>query len=346
VTELAASATIDEILAATPVVDQLSGFDPDPSLPDAGFGEIEASRARFVSPTLGSVTPDDSYETSIDQLAKQIATIADYEARMVLVRRYADVRTAIDQQKLGVLVNFQNSIAIGPDLKKLDLFHALGVRQIQLTFNWRNWVGDGCNERTDGGLTHFGVEFVHRMNELGIIVDVAHSGTQTTYDAIEISERPILFSHTNCKALCEHPRNKTDEQIRALAAKGGVMGISSFNWFVSDNPISSLDDLLDHYDHVIALVGPDHVGIGSDFELPGWPGTVPDKNWEDHKGIYSEREWAELKGRFPPFIPAVNNADRYRTIGGGLLARGHSAEVVAKVLGLNMLRIYREVLQS
>ena len=110
------------------------------------------------------------------------------------------------------------------------------------------------------------------MNELGMIVDVGHTGYQSTLDAIELSSRPIVFSHANCKALCDHPRNKTDDQIRALARKGGVMGLTCFNWFVSDKPRSTLADLLDHFDHVIKLVGPEHVGIGSDFGIPGWAG--------------------------------------------------------------------------
>jgi membrane dipeptidase len=336
--------TVDEILATVPVVDQLAGFEPNAEMTEAAFAAAHESQVRFVSPTLGSVLPEDSYETSVAELAKQVATVAAHGDRLVLVRRYSDVEEAIERRKVGILANFQNSTAIGTDLANLDLFFSLGVRQIQLTFNWRNWVGDGCTERTDCGLTYFGVDFVKRMNELGVIVDVSHSGPQTTYDAIEVSEKPILFSHTNCKAICDHPRNKTDDQIKALAAKGGVMGVSSFNWFVSDNPVSTLADLLDHYDHVLELVGPDHVGIGSDFELPGWEATGPDENWEAHKGIYGSREWEQLRGRFPPYIPDVNDARRYATIAGGLIKRGHSAETVGKVLGLNMLRVYREVL--
>jgi membrane dipeptidase len=336
--------TVAEILANVPVVDQLAGFEPNGEMTEAAFAAARESQVSFVSPTLGSVVPEDSYETSVAELAKQGATVAAHRDRLVLVRTYSDVEEAVGQEKIGILVNFQNSTAIGTDLANLDVFFSLGVRQIQLTFNWRNWVGDGCTERTDGGLTYFGVDLVKRMNELGVIVDVSHSGPQTTYDAIAVSEKPILFSHTNCKAVCDHPRNKTDDQIKALAANGGVMGISSFNWFVSDNPVSTLADLLDHYDHVIELVGPDHVGIGSDFELPGWAATEPDENWEAHKGIYGGREWEELRGRFPPYIPDVNDASRYATIAGGLLSRGHSTETVKKVLGLNMLRVYREVL--
>jgi membrane dipeptidase len=184
------------------------------------------------------------------------------------------------------------------------------------------------------------------MNDLGMIVDVGHTGYQSTLDAVEVSARPIIYSHTNCKALCDHPRNKTDDQIRALARKGGVMGLTCFNWFVSDKPRSTLADLLDHFDHVIKLVGPDHVGIGSDFGIPGWEGKEPDAEWEDHKRIYSDWEWKLIKGRFPPYIDETNNEKRYWTIAQGLQKRGHSTAVIEKVLGQNFLRVFKAVLQA
>jgi len=177
------------------------------------------------------------------------------------------------------------------------------------------------------------------------IVDVGHTGYQSTLDAVEVSAKPIVYSHTNCKALCDHPRNKTDDQIKALARKGGVIGLSCFNWFVSDRPRSTLDDLLNHFDHVAKLVGPDYVGIGSDFSVAGWPGREPDAEWESHRKIYGEREWKALKGRFPPYIDEVNNPQRYRTIASGLQKRGWATNDIAKILGLNFMRVYQQVLQ-
>ena len=138
------------------------------------------------------------------------------------------------------------------------MFFDLGVRQIQLTYNWRNLVGDGCLERTGAGLSYFGVELVERMNELGIAVDVSHSGHRTSMDAIEASSKPILFSHTNCKAIYDHPRNKSDEAIKALAKKGGVMGMTLLSWFISENSPSTFDDLLEHFEsrHSTGRTGP------------------------------------------------------------------------------------------
>jgi membrane dipeptidase len=264
----------------------------------------------------------------------------------MLIRSFSDIGRIKQESKLGILANVQNSACVGRDLKNLDLFYSLGLRQIQLTFNWRNWVGDGCTERTQAGLSYFGVDMVQRMNELGMIVDVGHTGYQSTLDAVEVSSRPIVYSHTNCKALCDHPRNKTDEQIKALARKGGVIGLSCFNWFVSDKPRSTLEDLLNHFDHVAKLVGPEYIGIGSDFDIAGWPGREPDAEWEAHKKLYGEREWKAIKGRFPPYIDEVNNPRRYHTIAEGLQKRGWALADIAGVLGLNFMRVYKEILKS
>lgn len=340
------SSPLDELLARSIIIDDVSGFTPKSSPADHGFAIVRESGITVVGPTLGSVVPEEAYQSSIEEISKQLNVIATYSDRMMLIRGYSDIAQAKKLSKLGVLINFQNSAAIGTDLKRLDLFYDLGLRQIQLTFNWKNFVGDGCTERTQAGMSYFGVDLVHRMNELGMIVDVGHTGYQTTLDAVEVSRVPIVYSHTNCKALCNNPRNKTDDQIKALAARGGVMGLTCFNWFVSDKPNSTLDDLLDHFDHVRKLVGVDYVGIGSDFSIAGWPGKAPDAQWEEHKRIYGEREWKALHGRFPPYIDAVNGPQRYRVIAQGLQRRGWSSDDLEKVLGLNLMRVYKQVLKA
>jgi len=338
--------SLDEIFKSSIIIDDLSGFDPKPSLPDAGFSVVRESGVTIVGPTLGEVAPETAFLSTVEELGKTTELILRYADRMILIRSFPDVMKAKRENKLGVLANVQNSACIGHDLKNLDLFYSLGLRQIQLTFNWRNIVGDGCTERTQAGLSYFGVDMVKRMNELGMIVDAAHTGYQSTLDAVEVSDKPIVFSHTNCKALCDHPRNKSDDQIKALARRGGVIGLSCFNWFVSDKPRSTLEDLLQHFDHVAKLVGPEYIGIGSDFSVAGWAGREPDAEWEAHKKIYSEAEWKTIKGRFPPYIEAVNDPRRYHTIAEGLQKRGWKPDDIAKVLGLNLVRVYREVLKS
>jgi len=342
----ASFSSLDEIFQNSIVIDDLSGFSPKPDQPDNGFGVVKQAGVTVVGPTLGDVEPETAYPSTVAQLSKQAADIARFRDRLLLIRNFSDIQRAKSENKLGVLANVQNSACIGRDLKNLDTFYNLGLRQIQLTFNWRNWVGDGCTERTQAGLSYFGVDMVHRMNELGMLVDVGHTGYQSTLDAVEVSNKPIVFSHTNCKALCDHPRNKTDDQIRALAKKNGVMGLTCFNWFVSDKPRSGLEDLLNHYDHMAKLVGPDFIGIGSDFGIAGWPGRAPDAEWEAHKRIYSDAEWKMIKGRFPPYIDETNGPQRYRVIAEGLRRRGWAFNDIAKVLGLNFLRVYKEVLKA
>jgi membrane dipeptidase len=340
------ASSIDDIFARGVIVDDLGGFRPDPKLPNHGWDLLKTSGLTICTFGVGSVVPHESYATTIAGLARLGELVARHSDRMSLVRSYADLDGALRQKKLALIANVQNSTAFGTELKNLEVFYDLGLRQVQLTFNWRNWLGDGCTERTQAGLSYYGVDLVRKMNELGMIVDVGHTGYQTTLDAIEVSNKPIVFSHTNCKALCDHPRNKTDDQIRALAQKGGVMGLSCFNWFVSDKPRSTLDDLLNHFDHVIKLVGPDHVGIGSDFGIPGWEGKAPDEEWEEHKRIYSDWEWKLIKGRFPPYIDETNDEKRYWTIARGLSRRGHATGVIEQVLGQNFLRVFKAVLAA
>src|SRR5581483_4606015 len=342
----ASFSTIDDIFQHSIVIDDLSGFSPRPDQADAGFGVVKQPGVTIVGPTLGDVEPETAFVSTVAQLSRTNADIARYPDRMLLVRNYGDIERARRENKLGVLANVQNSACIGRDLKNLDVFYNLGLRQIQLTFNWRNWVGDGCTERTQAGLSYFGVDMVRKMNELGMIVDVGHTGYQSTLDAVEVSDKPIVYSHTNCRALCDHPRNKTDDQIKALAKKNGVMRLTCFNWFGSDKPRSSLEDLLDHFDHMAKLVGPDYIGIGSDFSIAGWAGREPDAEWERHRRIYSDAEWKTIKGRFPPYIDETNGPFRYRAIANGLQKRGWAVNDIAKVMGLNFLRVYKQVLKA
>jgi microsomal dipeptidase-like Zn-dependent dipeptidase len=219
---------LDKLIADSIITDDLCEFRPNVNTGDVEFKIASNSGITIAAPTIGSVVAAESYQSSLTGLAQLNSGVNRHSDRVLLITKFTDIEKAKQESRIGILPAFQNSTAIGTDLSRLDLFYGLGVRQIQLTHNLRNWVGDGCTERTQAGLTHFGVDLVRKMNELGIIVDVGHSGYQTTLDAIEISSKPIVFSHTNCMALCKHPRNKTDEQIKALAAKGCLL-ITSFS---------------------------------------------------------------------------------------------------------------------
>ena len=171
--------------------------------------------------------------------------------------------------KLAAILVIENSDGVERSLNILKSLHHLGVRSIGLTHDPTSWAAAG-NAETDsgGGLTRFGVQLVKEMNRLGMLVDVSHISEHGFWNVLEIAERPVIASHSNCKALCGHPRNLTDEQIKRIAQNGGVIGATFVTWFIDDDA-PSFSRYIDHIDHIVNLVGDDHVGIGSDFDGGG-----------------------------------------------------------------------------
>ncbi|MCD6530046.1 dipeptidase [Candidatus Bathyarchaeota archaeon] len=230
---------------------------------------------------------------------------------MSIVTTKRSLSEAIKDGKLGVVLAIENSDAVEGSLNVLRMLFKLGVRSIGLTHNPRSLAADGVGEsRTGGGLTTFGVQLIEEMNRLGIIVDLAHISEKGFWDALEVSRKPVIVSHGNCKALCNHRRNLTDEQIRGLASKGGVIGVTFVPAFIDENA-PSLSRLLDHIDHIVEVAGIDHVGLGSDFDGGG---TLL-------------RDVTEL--------PKITR---------GLLERGYEEGEVRKILGENFQRVLLEVL--
>ncbi|MBW8811684.1 MAG: membrane dipeptidase, partial [Lysobacter sp.] len=182
------------------------------------------------------------------------------------VRTGADLERARREKKLGVVYQFQDSAAIGEKLERVDDFHHLGLRTVQLTYNVRNLVGDGCMEAGNAGISRFGHSLIERLNERRILIDLAHSGRRTATEAIAASKAPVLISHTGCAALVERPRNKTDAELRAVADGGGVVGIYLMPFLrESGQPMAA--DLIRHIEHALKICGEDHVGIGTDNML-------------------------------------------------------------------------------
>jgi len=229
----------------------------------------------------------------------------------------------------------------------MDIFKALGVRIMQLTYQYRNLVGDGSGEPGNAGLSRFGHALIRRMNELGIVIDLAHVGGRTTVEAIQASRHPAIVSHSGVRALCDTVRNKTDEEIRVLAAKGGVIGIPPKSGFLRPDGLArgtTIDDYIDHIDYVRRLVGIDHVGIGTDVG-------------DDRK--YSKEHLREFHSKFPEvgMIDDSLRTDLIHTRGldtpaklpnitAGLVRRGYRDDEIAKVLGGNFLRVFRVVMEG
>ncbi len=240
--------------------------------------------------------------------------------------------------KVGVLLGIQNSLHFRSP-EDVDTFHALGQRVSQLTYNARNLIGNGSTERRDEGISDFGVSIIERMNTVGMAVDVSHCGDRTTLDAFEISKRPVLITHSNCRALVpNHPRVKTDEAIRKMAASGGVMGITSVRMFVKSDEPTTIEHMLDHYDHVAKLVGVEHLGVGSDIDLDGYDDMPPKENERmraAYKGSYGFREKIDIEG--------VDHPRRMFDLTEGLIRRKYTDSQIEGILGGNFRRVLAQL---
>jgi membrane dipeptidase len=237
----------------------------------------------------------------------------------------------------------QNSTLIGDDLAKLTDLKEKGIRIIQLTYNMRNLVGDGCLERQNSGLSTFGMELVVRMNEMGLLVDLSHCGDATTLEGIKASKKPVAITHSACKTLFNHPRNKTDDTLRALAERGGVMGIFQINPYIGAKERNTLADFLAHIDHAVKVAGVEHVGIGSDREHRRIPDT-PEEKQKLIDELSRLRPVNAASFRWPFFISELNHPRRMETIAEGLAKNGYKADAVDKILGGNFYRLFKDTI--
>jgi len=253
-----------------------------------------------------------------------------------LVGTATDLDHAKAKHKIAVIMGLQNAEQFR-DPKDVKEFYQFGLRCAQLTYNSQNYIGSGSTDRVDGGISDFGVDIIKAMNEVGMLIDVSHSGDRTTLDAIELSPRPIAFTHSNCRALNNHPRLKTDEAIQKLARKGGVMGITGVRNFVKDREPTTVEDVVDHIDHVVKLVGIEHVGIGTDSDLMGYDHMQPDqyaKLKAAYKASYAFRDKIDTDG--------FNHPRKIYDLTDALLRRGYSDSNIQAVLGGNFRRLLGE----
>ena len=249
----------------------------------------------------------------------------------------ADVDRARRSGRLAVFYLYQNTVQFGRSLDRVDLFHRMGLRSCQLTYNTQNLVGVGCWET--GGLTPFGREMIAHLNARRMLVDLSHANSQTMKETIAASKAPVIISHTACMAVHENRRNTADENLRALAARGGVVGICQMRPFLTTKKADNLSAYFDHIVHAIKVAGVEHVAIASD---------------RDHRVVtLSPHYLAELKkeegsqvkdDELPYFIDALNGPRRMEVVRDGLAARGLSARDVDRVMGGNVYRLYRDVI--
>ena len=291
-----------------------------------------------------NVTVSSDFEGSVRNIALWQGETDRYPDLLSIVRRYSDIAAAKQNKTLGLMLGFQNTDMIERDLSRLDMFHRLGIRIIQLTYNDRNLVGDGCLEQGNAGLSAFGREVVARMNALGIAVDLSHCGTQTTADGIAASSKPPLITHSGCREVFRHPRSKEDRELKAMADKGGVVGIY-FMPFIGPGPgAPTVEMLMRQIDHAIKICGADHVGIGSDLSTT--PIEETPEYLREHKSFVDGRAKRGISApeeSRPLFIPELNHPRRLEGVVRAMRQRKYSTDVIEKVIGGNFHRVLKEI---
>ena len=330
------------------VVDMLSVFTLDFPLQDRWVADPESFTAaqfqRFKDSGINVFHPavglggTNAYETALSWFAGWNGFIAGNDDRLMRIDSAADFGRVKGSGKIGVLLGLQNAAHFRrPD--DVNYFRGLGQRVAQLTYNSRNLIGNGATERRDEGLSDFGVAIVERMNQVGMAVDVSHCGDRTTLDAFEVSKRPVLITHSNCRALVPgHPRVKTDEAILAMGRSGGVMGITAVRMFVRDQEPTTIEHVLDHFDHVKKLVGPEHLGVGSDIDLDGYDDMPPEANRQlraGYKGSYGFREKIDVEG--------LDHPKRMFDLAEGLIRRKYTDSQIEGILGGNFVRVLSNI---
>jgi membrane dipeptidase len=293
-----------------------------------------------LAPTMGST---ESARACLDRFGQWHRLLRERDD-LLLVRRAADFQLAKRSARLGIYFHFQGADPIEDTLDLVDLYKALGVGMVQLTYNIKNRVGDGCEERTDSGLSRFGLRLVERLNQARVIVDCSHTGLRTSLDAIEHSQSPVVLSHSNIASVHPSPRNVPGELMDAIAASGGVMGMVGFPGMVSSSTNPSLDQFIAHIDAAVERVGIDHVGLGLDY-YTGQAGVVSDEvALRGYQEAINAGIWTTAYPPPPHHYPeGIETPRTLPNLTGRLLGRGYSQPDIRKLLGENWLRVMRTV---
>ena len=330
---------------------------PRPQAPHSfldAMGEIRTTHIREVlravidsgtrSVTVTLTDPKIFGEAALDAALKDLSaydrhieTTADLLLKATSV---ADIARAERDNKIALFYLLQNTTPIHKDFDRIDLLYNLGLRSLQLTYNYQNYVGAGCREPGDHGLTLFGHEVVERMNEIGMLIDTSHANMATMADAIRTSWQPTIISHTACQAVHQHVRNTTDENLRLFAEHGGLVGMCQIRPFLTDD--RSDDNVrfyFDHIAHALNVAGTDHVCIGSDRDHR----VIIDD--PEEVALLLEEEGAQFNpADWPLYMPAMNGPRRMEVVYDGLRGRGYGSDTLETVMHGNLRRLYTEVI--
>lgn len=354
-TESAADSAASGVYRRAVVFDGCGGPGDNDSDPEKGVrltprsvADAQSSGVTAVNLTVGPVGTrpgSEAFEGIIRDIGFWEREIEAHPEALMKVKTIRDLAAAKAAGRLGLAYGLQDGVAFEKDLSRLETLHALGVRIVQPTYNLRNLLGDGCLESGDAGLSKRGREAVERMDALRILIDLSHCGRATTREALAASKRPVAFTHTGCAAVADHRRNKTDEQLRALAANGGVAGIY-FMPYLRPSGQPKAEDVIRHLEHALDVAGENHVGIGTDGTISAVDLTP--KYIEEFRKQLAARKTAgigapgEVEAVYT-FVPDLNAPRRLETLASLLERRGHPAARIEKILGGNFVRLLSDV---
>jgi membrane dipeptidase len=326
----------------------IDGFDEKDGrlVPSAKLVEaVKAGWINVVSQTVGEVgNGPDRFRSGVEGIAFLDRFVAEMPSLFAKVTSVADIRAAKAAGKVGIVYNFQDTTALEADPSRVATFKALGLRVLQLTYNKRNLAGDGCLERANAGLSDFGRQVIAEIDRNRLLLDLSHAGQRTTAEAIAEAKRPLAITHSGCRDLADLPRNQYDRELRALAQKGGVVGIYMMP-FLRATGQPGREDLIRHVEHAVKVCGEDHVGIGTDNPLTGY--VIDDaarkaqrEFFEDRRkrGIAAPGEAADVFN----LVEGYNEAPRYSRLADDLAARGWKSARIDKLLGGNFVRLFGE----
>jgi membrane dipeptidase len=337
---LAASGAVDEGEAAA--VDTLGYLGGTRGVDVRALADARSAGLSAVNITLGHVAGSgDAFCETVRDITGWNAFVARHARALRRVLSVADIAEAAKAGQVGVIYGFQNTEMLGRELDRVRLFAKMGVRVIQLTYNGRNAVGDGATVPDDQGLTPFGAQVVERLQSEGLLVDLSHSSEKTCLDALALARRPLAITHSACRAVADHPRNKSDAELRLLAERGGVVGLYFMPYLrLAGQPMAA--DLIAHLEHAIDVCGEDHVGLGTDGGTTAHDDmTAYRRQLEDEVaqrralGIGAPGETADVA----TFLPDLCGPTQFQRLADLLAARGHHESRIQKILGGNFRRL-------
>ena len=334
----AATSQAREIINTSIVIDTLGGAVVHPT-PYVAEGTYEEHVVSYGWTAMNAcLVSEPTYNATFEEVLAAIYENLLYFEISPKVRHVETVDDLLEAKRngqLGVFFGLQSGSCLEQDRKRLRLLHKMGLRVLQLTYMERNFIGDGCLEPENKGLTHFGIQVVRDCNNVGVLVDCSHVGIQTTLDAAHYSAKPIVVSHTAVRAIADNPRCVTDEMMLAVAKKGGTIGITPYAPFIRIDRTPTLDDYIDHFDYAVKLIGEDHVTVATDM----FDGKTR-VNWVTPIFYPEITKGAQYGTRR---VQGFNKKSNLVDLVEGFQRRGYKPATIEKILGANFLRVLREV---